>query len=156
MGIYQLVKEGTERAAREAGKKKEEERLRKQREQELRRDASKAAGALAARGVVRTAGRIDGWLIHEKAIQLPSLALEKGQTREIPGSTRRMEDRWHLGADGGIYRGNEPLGKKQMPRNPYGARHPWTNAEMELAERYLAEFVVKNHLDPELFKDDNA
>ncbi len=150
MGIYQLVKEGTERAAREAEKKKEEERLRKQREQELRRDASKAADALAARGVERAAGRIDGWLIYEKVIQVPEDSLE----RDL-GVTERVEDRWHLGADGEIYRYNEPLGKQQMPRDPGDVPHPWMNAEMELVERYLAEFVVKNHLDPDLFRDDN-
>ena len=42
-----------------------------------------------------------------------------------------------------------------MPRDPEDVPHPWMNAEMELVERYLAEFVVKNHLDPDLFRDDN-
>ena len=93
MGIC-TGKEGTERAAREAEKKKEEERLRKQREQELRRDASKAADALAARGVERAAGRIDGWLIYEKVIQVPEDSLERDSGSpngwKIDGTSVRM------------------------------------------------------------------
>lgn len=50
---------------------------------------------------------------------------------------------YRLGADGRIYDGGKPI------------EHP-NNATIDAIEQYLAEIVVKNHLDPELFKDDDA
>jgi hypothetical protein len=51
--------------------------------------------------------------------------------------------RYHLGVDGRIYLDGEPI------------EHPG-NATIDAVEQYLAEIVVKNHLNPELFKDDDA
>jgi len=48
---------------------------------------------------------------------------------------------YRLGVDGRIYQDGKPI---EQP----------TNAIIEAIEQYLAEIVVKNHLDPELFKDD--
>jgi hypothetical protein len=50
---------------------------------------------------------------------------------------------YHLGVDGGIYQDGKPI--KHL-----------ANATIDEIEQSLAEIVVKNHLDPELFKDDDT
>lgn len=136
MGIYERVKELYEKA--EGGNA--EERATQQRETELWRDASRAAGALHAHGVKPADGRIRGWLIHQETLPPPLISRNPEEFYRIPTSTTV---RYQLGADGKIYWNEKPI------------EHP-TNAEIDTVEQYLADFVVKNHLDPELFKNDDT
>jgi uncharacterized protein YjbI with pentapeptide repeats len=133
IGIHALVVEGYVRAAPEAEDNQAKERLRELREKELRNDAAKMAHALTAHGVEHTDDRISGWLIPLGAHD----------------STHPEHERWQLGDDGKIYRNGKPLG--QLP----GAQQQCvslTDTEMNTALRYLADFAVRNNLDPDLFK----
>ena len=150
----------------------EEERARQQRETELLRAASKVADALHGVETVRVADAlhahgvepvdvsIRGWLIHLQILPAsptppprPTAPRSKpGQGFVIPGgpptfpTSTTVQDtmvRYHLGEDGRIYRNGKPID------------HPG-NATIDEVEQYLAEIVVKNHLDPELFKDDDV
>ena len=149
MGIYERIKELYE-----------EERARQQRETELLRAASKVAGALHAHGVETVDDPIRGWLIHTQILPpRPTPPPTSTQSRLKPGQgfiplsspptvprVIRVQDtmvRYHLGEDGKIYRNGKPIA------------HPG-NAVIDAVEQYLAEIVVKNHLDPELFKDDDV
>ena len=60
-----------------------------------------------------------------------------------PTSAQYIAVEYRLGADGRIYDGEKPI------------EHP-NNATIDTIEQYLAEIVVKNHLDAELFKDDDT
>lgn len=155
MGIYERIKELYE-----------EERARQQRETELLRAASRVADALRADGVEAIDAPIRGWLIHTEILPprptpparprpsspTPSERfLTKGSSpptgpRVITVQDTMFQDtmvRYHLGVDGRIYLNGKPIA------------HPG-NAVIDAVEQYLAEIVVKNHLDPELFKEDDV
>jgi uncharacterized protein YjbI with pentapeptide repeats len=130
IGIHALVQEGYKPGAPEDEDNQAKERLGKLREKKLRSDAARVAHALTAHGAEHTDDRVNGWQIHD--------------------GTHPEQERWQLGDDGEIYRNGTPLG--QLP----GAqlqRVPLTDAEMDTALRYLADFAVRNHLDPDLFKN---
>jgi hypothetical protein len=153
MGIYERIE-----------KLYEEERERQQRETELLRAASRVADALHAHGVNASDAPISGWLLHRQILPRPT-APPRPTTSPPPRTTRHqgfiMPNRvtstpttitttapytaveYRLGADGRLYDGGKPI------------EHP-NNATIDAIEQYLAEIVVKNHLDPELFKEDDT
>ena len=138
MGIYERITELYEKAEQENAK----ERARQQRETELQRDASRVASALHAHGVKATDRPIRGWLIHEATLP-PFPKPKPGQKAFLPVDLDVPRTiRYYLGADGKIYNDETPI------------EHP-ANATMDAVEQYLAEIVVKNHLDRELFRDDD-
>ena len=163
MGIYERIRKLYEKAEQEAA----EARARQQREPELLRAASRVAEALHAHGVKTADAPIHGWLIHRQTLPplpppppVPSpkpwegIATLSGSTsRFSSGSTSRSIRRsatvqytmveYYLGVDGRIYQGGKPI------------EHP-ANATIDAIEQFMAEIVVKNHLDPELFKDDDT
>ena len=61
----------------------------------------------------------------------------------MPATVQGTVAKSHLGVDGRIYDNGKPI------------EHP-AYATIDAIEQYLAEIVVKNHLDPELFKDDDT
>ena len=142
MGLNERITGVSKKVKQENAK----ERARQQREKELRRDASMVASALHAHGVKATDGPIRGWLIHEETLPPPPKP-EPGKTVFYSADVSRNDGsrkvRYHLGADGKIYLNEAPI------------EHPG-NATMDAVEQYLAEIVVKNHLDRELFRDDDT
>jgi hypothetical protein len=136
MGIYERVTE----LYKVAEQKNAEERARQQREAKLRRDASRIAGALHAPSVQAADGPISGWLIHEETLPRPP-SPKPGQGFAALPSQRTV--RYYLSTDGRIYFNGAPI-------------EDLTNATMDAVEQYLAEIAVKNHLDPELFRNDDA
>jgi hypothetical protein len=151
MGIYERIRKLYEKAEHEAV----EERARQQRETELLCAGSRVAEALRAHGVKAADGPVRGWLIQrlDTAPYPPTPPLTPHKPGQgfvtLSGTTSRSttvqyrQVEYHLGVDGRIYRDGKPI------------EHP-ENATIDTIEQYLAEIVVKNHLDPELFKDDDT
>lgn len=144
MGIYRRVKE----LYAEAERKNAEERARQQRETELWRDASKVVAALVAHGMKPADAPIGGWLLHVETLPPPPKSEEPSARVPFRSLSSRLMPhpetiRYQLGVDGKIYRDEVPV------------EHP-TNATMDKVEQYLAGIVVKNHLDAELFKNDET
>lgn len=135
------------------------EQARQQRETELLRAASRVADTLRDHGVKAVDAPIRGWLIHRHILPpLPTpprpkptspkpgqgfVTVGRSSTCRSPITVQDTMVQYHLGVDGMIYLNGKPIG------------HPG-NAEIDTVEQYLAEIAVKNHLDPELFKDDDV
>jgi hypothetical protein len=147
MGIYERIRKLYDKAEQEAA----EEKARQQRETECLRAASKVANALLAHGVTTVDTPVHGWLIHWQTVQPtpPSPRTSSNEPRKSLAvlassrpTSRKTGIQYHLGVDGKIYQDGKVI------------NHP-ANATIDAIEQYLAEIVVKNHLDPELFKDDD-